>query len=278
MDGARLNFSHGTHEQHAERARLVREVQEEVGRPLALIADLQGPKLRIGDLEQAISLERGEEVVVAGGLSRRPTAILPVSPAVIGDVLQPGPRGADRRRPRSPARPRGRAGPRELHRDRRRRRDLAQGREPARRPDPDPGAHAEGHRRPRVRARPRRRLRRALVRPLGGRRPRPARADLAGGLARARDRQDREVGGGRRARRDPPGGRRGDGRARRPRRRDRPGVGAAAPEADHPARARPREARDHGDADARDDDPPARSRRAPRRATSRTRSSTGRPR
>ena len=40
MDGARLNFSHGSHEDHAGRARLVREVQEEVGRPLALIADL----------------------------------------------------------------------------------------------------------------------------------------------------------------------------------------------------------------------------------------------
>jgi pyruvate kinase len=89
MDGARLNFSHGTREQHAEWARLVREVQEEVRRPLALIADLQGPKLRIGELEQAVSLERGEEVVVAGGLT--PTdGVLPVSPAVIGEVLRPG--------------------------------------------------------------------------------------------------------------------------------------------------------------------------------------------
>src|ERR671915_17963 len=67
MDGARLNFSHGTYEQHAEWARLVREVQEEVRRPIALIADLQGPKLRIGDLDQPVSLERGQEIVVAGG-------------------------------------------------------------------------------------------------------------------------------------------------------------------------------------------------------------------
>jgi pyruvate kinase len=89
MDGARLNFSHGTRDQHAEWARLVRQVQEEVRRPLALIADLQGPKLRIGDLEQAVSLERGEEVVVAGGLTAT-DGILPVSPAVIGEVLRPG--------------------------------------------------------------------------------------------------------------------------------------------------------------------------------------------
>ena len=43
MNGARLNFSHGTHEQHAEYARLVRAAQDAVGEPIALIADLPGP-------------------------------------------------------------------------------------------------------------------------------------------------------------------------------------------------------------------------------------------
>ena len=89
MDGARLNFSHGTHEQHAEWARLVREVQEEVRRPIALIADLQGPKLRIGNLDQPVSLERGQDIVVAGG-PEQSNGVLPVSPAVIGEVLRPG--------------------------------------------------------------------------------------------------------------------------------------------------------------------------------------------
>jgi pyruvate kinase len=89
MDGARLNFSHGTHDQHAEWARLVREVQDEVGRPLALIADLQGPKLRIGDLEAPVGLVRGEDVIVAGG-THSTDGCLPVSPAVIGEVLRPG--------------------------------------------------------------------------------------------------------------------------------------------------------------------------------------------
>ncbi|MDX6477449.1 MAG: pyruvate kinase, partial [Gaiellaceae bacterium] len=54
MDGARLNFSHGSHQDHAERARLVREVQRDFDRPLALIADLQGPKLRIGELDEPV--------------------------------------------------------------------------------------------------------------------------------------------------------------------------------------------------------------------------------
>jgi pyruvate kinase len=90
MDCARLNFSHSTHEQHAEAVRLVRAVQEEVGRPVAIMADLQGPKLRLGDLPEPVVLERGTHVdVVAGDASRR-DGELPVSPAVIAEVLQPG--------------------------------------------------------------------------------------------------------------------------------------------------------------------------------------------
>src|SRR6478752_4912013 len=51
VDAIRLNLSHGIHADHEARARVVREVQSEMGKPLALIADLQGPKLRIGDLD-----------------------------------------------------------------------------------------------------------------------------------------------------------------------------------------------------------------------------------
>jgi pyruvate kinase len=88
MDGARLNLSHGTHDDHAESARLVRAVQEEAGRPIALIADLQGPKLRIGDLPAPVTLQPNDHIIVAG----EPTedSELPVSPAVIGEVLQRG--------------------------------------------------------------------------------------------------------------------------------------------------------------------------------------------
>jgi pyruvate kinase len=89
MDGARLNFSHGSHSHHAERVEAVRAVQEEIGRPLALIADLQGPKLRVGHLDEPVLLRRGDEVELVGGESA-PNGSLPVSPAVIGDVLRPG--------------------------------------------------------------------------------------------------------------------------------------------------------------------------------------------
>ena len=89
MDGARLNLSHGTHDEHRERARLLRATEAEIGRPLALIADLQGPKLRIGELDGPVTLARGQDVIVAGG-ERSGDSELPVSPAVIGEVLQPG--------------------------------------------------------------------------------------------------------------------------------------------------------------------------------------------
>jgi pyruvate kinase len=90
IDGGRLNFSHGTHEVHAETARLVREIRDEAKRPVALIADLQGPKLRIGDLNGGpVVLERGEHVTIAGEDNAQGDD-LPVAPSVLGSILQPG--------------------------------------------------------------------------------------------------------------------------------------------------------------------------------------------
>src|SRR4051812_30788735 len=89
MDAARLNLSHGTHDDHAERARLIRDAQEEAGRPIAIIGDLQGPKIRVGELDTPMTLVRGTEVVVvAHGTTQN--GELPVAPSVIGDVLQAG--------------------------------------------------------------------------------------------------------------------------------------------------------------------------------------------
>src|SRR5271165_2122761 len=47
-DVFRLNFSHGTHEDHRERFRMIRELEEKAGRPIGILADVQGPKLRVG--------------------------------------------------------------------------------------------------------------------------------------------------------------------------------------------------------------------------------------
>jgi pyruvate kinase len=48
VDVFRLNFSHGTHEQHQERFELIRRVERERSWPIGVLADLQGPKLRVG--------------------------------------------------------------------------------------------------------------------------------------------------------------------------------------------------------------------------------------
>src|ERR1700731_315876 len=49
VDVFRLNFSHGTHEEHRARFAEIRQVEADTGRPIGILADLQGPKLRLGN-------------------------------------------------------------------------------------------------------------------------------------------------------------------------------------------------------------------------------------
>ena len=64
LDVARINFSHGTHEQHARTIAIVREVSAKLGRSVAILGDLQGPRIRIGDLEAPRELAEGESLVL----------------------------------------------------------------------------------------------------------------------------------------------------------------------------------------------------------------------
>jgi len=64
MNVARMNFSHGTHDQHAERIALIRKVSEKFGTPIGILQDLQGPKIRVGALDDPIQLSEGEIVVL----------------------------------------------------------------------------------------------------------------------------------------------------------------------------------------------------------------------
>ena len=65
MDIARLNFSHGTHEQHAETIRHIRAIEEESGRPVAILQDLQGPKIRTGAMpDGGVELRDGDTFVI----------------------------------------------------------------------------------------------------------------------------------------------------------------------------------------------------------------------
>jgi len=65
MDVARINFSHGDLERHAETIRTVRQVSREIGRPIALLGDLQGPKIRVGVLPEPVELVPGDAITFA---------------------------------------------------------------------------------------------------------------------------------------------------------------------------------------------------------------------
>ena len=64
MNVARMNFSHGTHEQHAERIARIRKVSKKLGICVGILQDLQGPKIRVGELSEPIQLSAGEVVTL----------------------------------------------------------------------------------------------------------------------------------------------------------------------------------------------------------------------
>ena len=67
VDVTRLNFSHGEHETHLKNARLVREAAKELGRNVAVMQDIQGPKIRIGEVVGETELIEGNRLAVAPG-------------------------------------------------------------------------------------------------------------------------------------------------------------------------------------------------------------------
>jgi len=66
LDVARLNFSHGTHEEHAGRATAIREAAAAAGRTVAVLMDLQGPKIRVGRIVEGgpINLTPGQQLAI----------------------------------------------------------------------------------------------------------------------------------------------------------------------------------------------------------------------
>lgn len=66
LDAVRINMSHGNHEEHAERIRIARETAKKLNRPLAVLVDLSGPKIRTGLLQDAdsVTLETGAQFVL----------------------------------------------------------------------------------------------------------------------------------------------------------------------------------------------------------------------
>src|SRR4051812_44305768 len=89
MDVARINLSHGTHEDHARRIQRVREVSRDSGEPVALLLDLPGPKFRVGDIAgNSLHLADGSRVFLAEGMSTADA--LPVRQRALLAALRPG--------------------------------------------------------------------------------------------------------------------------------------------------------------------------------------------
>jgi pyruvate kinase len=94
MDVARLNFSHGSHADHAERIGLLRAAARQAGRPLAILQDLQGPKIRTGKLAggQPVLLRAGERFdITIHEIAGTATQVSTTYTALPGDV-RPGDR------------------------------------------------------------------------------------------------------------------------------------------------------------------------------------------
>ncbi len=90
-DVFRLNFSHGTPEDHRARAAMVREVAEELGRSLALLQDLQGPKIRVGRFRKGkVELKPGAPFVLTARPVEGDEARVSVSYSRLPEDLTPG--------------------------------------------------------------------------------------------------------------------------------------------------------------------------------------------
>jgi pyruvate kinase len=71
MDVARLNFSHGTHDSHRAAIDLIRAVAERLHRPVAIVQDLQGPRIRVGTLEgTGVEVMAEQRILLVGGMLR----------------------------------------------------------------------------------------------------------------------------------------------------------------------------------------------------------------
>src|SRR5690349_21786654 len=68
VDVVRLNFSHGTADDHLRRAATVKEIASKLGRTVAILCDLQGPKIRVGKFKEGkVTLEKGKRFVLDAG-------------------------------------------------------------------------------------------------------------------------------------------------------------------------------------------------------------------
>ncbi len=91
MNVARLNFSHGTHEEHQARIDLLKELREEMGVPLPIMLDTRGPEVRIGRFEgRKVQLKDGAQFTLTTKDRMGSEEIVSVNYANLPSILKPG--------------------------------------------------------------------------------------------------------------------------------------------------------------------------------------------
>ncbi|MBO6946982.1 MAG: pyruvate kinase [Rhodospirillales bacterium] len=91
VDVFRMNFSHGEHEGHRERYNIVRGLEQKYGRAVAILLDLQGPKLRVGDFEGgSVELKSGQKFRLEAKLQVGNTEVACLPHPEVFDALEPG--------------------------------------------------------------------------------------------------------------------------------------------------------------------------------------------
>lgn len=93
MNVARLNMSHGSHEYHAQNIQRIRELSLKRNKPVAILGDLQGPKLRVGKMQEGgVPLKAGEELILSTTVEMGAPGTVPLQNSEIPGMVRPGER------------------------------------------------------------------------------------------------------------------------------------------------------------------------------------------
>lgn len=90
MDVARINMSHGSHESHAEAIAEIRSVSARIGREIAVLLDLSGPKIRLGEFPEPVLLHSGDEITLTTEEVKGERGVLPVRYPLLTKELREG--------------------------------------------------------------------------------------------------------------------------------------------------------------------------------------------
>jgi len=93
MSVARLNFSHGTHDDHEQKINIIRKIAKEMDKPVAILQDLGGPKIRLGHIpEPGIRIDPGHHIILTTQAVEGSAQRISVSYPLLGKAVKPGDR------------------------------------------------------------------------------------------------------------------------------------------------------------------------------------------